>query len=309
MTIHTIEPERRTLHGQFSRDLPPCLTIESGDTVHYRTLDAGWGLEAPTGTGAPRRKFEPRNERDDGHALCGPIAIRGAEPGMTLAVTIDAIRVGAYGATYAGGWDHPVHQRLGLTAQELIMIWSLDAEQLTGRNQFGQTLRLNPFMGVMGMPPAEPGWHSTAPPRLTGGNLDCKELTPGSTLYLPIAVPGGLFSVGDGHAVQGDGEVCVTAIECPMAQVQLTFQLMPDMRLKSPRARTPSGWLTFGLHEDLNEATYLALEAMLELMTEQHSLDRLQALALASLTVDLRITQIVNGVRGVHAFLPHNAFH
>lgn len=309
MTIYTIEPERQTLHGQFSRDLPPCLTIESGDTVRYPTLDAGWGLEAPIGNGAPRRKFEPRDEHDAGHALCGPIAIRGAEPGMTLAVKIDAVRVGAYGATYAGGWDHPVNERFGISAQELLMLWSLDAEQMTGRNQFGHTLRLNPFMGVMGMPPAEPGWHSTAPPRATGGNLDCKELTPGSTLYLPVAVPGGLFSVGDGHAVQGDGEVCVTAIECPMEQVQLTFQLMPKMRLKSPRARTPSGWLTFGLHEDLNEATYLALEAMLELMAELHSLDRLQALALASLTVDLRITQIVNGVRGVHAFLPHDAFH
>jgi acetamidase/formamidase len=307
MTVYTIEPERSTLHGQFSRDLPPCLTIESGDRVQYRTLDAGWGLEAPTGDGS-RRKFEPRDEHDHGHALCGPIAIRGAEPGLTLAVTIDAIRVGAYGGTYAGGWDHPVHQRLGLTEQELVMLWSLDAEQLTGRNQFGHTLALRPFMGVMGMPPADPGWHSTAPPRATGGNLDCKELTVGSTLYLPIAVPGGLFSVGDGHAVQGDGEVCVTAIECPMEQVHLTFQLLENRPLKAPRARTSAGWITFGLHEDLNEATYLALEAMLELMMELHGLDRHQALALASLTVDLRITQIVNGVRGVHAVLPHNAF-
>src|SRR5262245_53906993 len=100
MTLHTIEPERRTLHGQFSRDLPPCLTINSGDTVRYRTLDSGWGLEGPMLNGE-RRKFEPRGEHDHGHALCGPIAIRGAEPGMTLAVTIDSIQVGAYGGTYA----------------------------------------------------------------------------------------------------------------------------------------------------------------------------------------------------------------
>jgi acetamidase/formamidase len=308
MTIHTLEPERRTLHGKFSRELPPVLTIDPGDSVIYRTLDAGWGLEPVRADGSPRAKFEPRDpERDSGHALCGPIAIRGAQPGLTLAVTIDAIRPGTWGATYAGGWPHPVHQRLGLTEKELVMIWSLDAERLAGRNQFGHTLALRPFMGVMGLPPDEPGWHDTAPPRATGGNLDCKELVAGSTLYLPIAAPGGLFSVGDGHAVQGDGEVCVTAIECPMERVALTFHLRDDVRLTAPRANTPVGWITFGLHEDLNEATYRALEGMLDLLGELHGLPRLEALALASLAVDFRITQIVNGVRGVHAVLPHEA--
>lgn len=308
MALYHIQPERRNLHGHFSRELEPVLTIASGDTVIYRTLDAGWGLEAPRLDGTPRRKFEPREpEQDAGHALCGPIAIQGAEPGMTLAVTIDSIRPGLYGSTFAGGWQHPVNERLGLTEQEFAMLWELNPEQLTGRNQFGHTVALRPFMGVMGMPPAAPGLHSTAPPRMTGGNLDCKELVPGSTLYLPIAVPGGLFSVGDGHGVQGDGEVSVTAIECPMERVQLTFTLLPELKLKTPRANTPIGWLTFGLHEDLQEATYLALEAMLDLMNEHYGLERQPALALASLVVDMRITQIVNGVRGVHAVLPHGA--
>src|SRR5258708_28174351 len=101
-------------------------------------------------------------------------------------------------------------------------------------------------MGVRGMPPADPAQHTTQPPRVTGGNLDCKELVAGSTLYLPIAVPGGLFSVGDGHAAQGDGEVCVTAIECPMERVELTFELEPDLHLTTPRAHTPACWITFG---------------------------------------------------------------
>lgn len=308
MATYKIEPERQNLHGQFSRELEPVLTIASGDTVEYSTLDAGWGLEAPHLDGTPRRKFEPREpERDAGHALCGPIAILGAEPGMTLAVRIETIVPGRWGSTFAGGWQHPVNERLGLMKQEFAMIWELNPEQWVGRNQFGHTLTLRPFMGVMGMPPAEPGLHSTIPPRITGGNLDCKELVAGSTLYLPIAVPGGLFSVGDGHAVQGDGEVSVTAIECPMERVQLTFTLLPELKLKTPRANTPSGWLTFGLHEDLNEATYLALEAMLDLMGELYSLERQPALALASLVVDMRITQIVNDVRGVHAVLPHGA--
>src|SRR5207237_5951046 len=120
-------------------------------------------------------------------------------------------------------------------------------------------------------------------------------------------VDGGLFAAGDGHAVQGDGEVCVTAIECPMERAELTFVLHPAMSIPMPRARTSEGWLALGLHEDLQEATYLALEGILDLMTERYDIDRYDAFALASLVVDMRITQIVNGVRGVHAVLPHNA--
>lgn len=309
MALYHIQPERRNLHGQFSRELEPVLTIASGDTVEYSTLDAGWGLEAPHLDGTPRRKFEPREPegRDGGHAMCGPIAIEGAQPGMTLAVTIETIEPGAWGWTFVGGWDHPVHKRLGTTGEEQLMVWSLDAANGVARNQLGHSVPLRPFMGVMGMPPDEAGWHSSVPPRVTGGNIDCKELILGSTLYLPIAVPGGLFSVGDGHGTQGDGEVCVTAIECPMERVRLTFNLLPELKLKTPRARTPSGWLTLGFHQDLDEANYLALEAMLELMEEQHGLSRHHALALASLTVDLHITQIANLVNGVHAFLPHGA--
>ncbi len=308
MTHYTVEPERHTLHGSFSRDFAPILTIDPGDTVRFRTLDAGWNLD-PSGVGSdanPAAKFAPRSpERDSGHALCGPVAIRGALPGMTLAVRVDILRLGTWGFTAVGGWPHAINERFGVVEQGTFLHWTLNSDALTGRNQYGQTLALRPFMGVMGMPPDAPGLHSTVPPRVTGGNIDCKELVAGSTLYLPIAVPGGLFSVGDGHAVQGDGEVCVTALECAMEQVDLTFALLPDLQLTTPRADTPIGWLTFGFHEDLNEATMRALEAMVDLMVEQYGLERLEALGLASLVVDLRITQIVNQVRGVHAVLPH----
>ncbi len=310
MATYTIHPERRTLHGAFSREYPTVLQIESGDTVLYSTLDAAWNLPPEPDKAAtdPPVKFTPRDpETDRGHALCGPIAIAGAEPGMTLEVRIGEIRPARRGWTSAGGWVHAVHTRLGTTEREAMHIWSLDADVGTGRSQFGFEVSLHPFMGVMGMPPAESGFHSTAPPRVTGGNLDCKELVTGTSLFLPIAVPGGLFSVGDGHAAQGDGEVCVTAIECPMERVELTFILHPDLHLPTPRALTPQGWLTFGLHEDLQEATYLALDAMLALIGEQFGVGREDALALASVVVDMRITQIVNGVRGVHAALPHNA--
>jgi acetamidase/formamidase len=307
MTTYQLEPVRETLHGSFSRDYPPVLTIDSGDTVLFRTLDAAWTLGAPL-PGGQRQHFEPRVAgRDDGHALCGPIALRGAQPGMTLEITINEVRPGTWGWTSGGGRDSAITRRLGLVAQGAELLWKLDARALTGTDQYGHVIPLRPFMGVLGMPPAEAGIHSTIPPRVWGGNIDCRELVAGSTLYLPIAVAGALFSVGDGHAVQGDGEVSGVAIECPMERVSLTFQVRDDLHLTSPRARTEAGWITFGFHEDLHEAALQALQAMLELMEEQYQLPRAQALALASLVVDLRVTQIVNSALGVHALLAHGA--
>ena len=309
MTIHTIEPERATLHGSFSRDFSPALTIEPGDTVHFRTLDAGWHLgpftneeERLTNVFTPRSK-----ERDSGHALCGPIAIRGALPGMALEVRINDIRPGSWGWTIGGCRKDKVNAYLGLLEECDELLWTLDADSMTGRDQYGHTIQLRPFMGVMGLPPDEPGIHPTPPPRFCGGNMDCKELVAGSILYLPVTVPGALFSVGDGHGVQGDGEVSGVAIECPMERVDLTFYLRDDMPLKTPRVRTTNAWMTLGFHTDLHEATLIALDAMLDLMNEQYSLPRARALALASLIVDLRITQIANGVLGVHAVLPDGA--
>lgn len=149
------------------------------------------------------------------------------------------------------------------------------------------------------------GPQSTYPPRASGGNIDCRELLPGSRLFLPIAVRGGLFSTGDGHAVRGDGEVAGPALECPMESVELEFHLHPELRLEMPRAHTPAGWITFGFHTTLDEAAALALDGMLNLMGDLLGVDRREALALASLAADLRITQMVNGVRGAHAVLSH----
>jgi acetamidase/formamidase len=303
VTIYTIEPEAGTLHGTFSRDYPPVLTIDSGDAVHFRTLDAGWNLSLSK-DGKPEKQFTPRDElHDSGHALCGPVAIRGARPGMTLEIQINEIRPGPWGWTVAGGRNSKVNQKLGLIEQQHYLHWDLHAREMTGRNQYGHTVALRPFMGVMGMPPNEPGIHPTHPPRYCGGNIDCKELVAGTTLYLPISVPGALFSVGDGHGVQGDGEVSGVAIECPMEHVDLTFHLRDDLHLQTPQARIKNAWITLGFHEDLHEASLIALEAMLAIMQDRYNLSRPQALALASLVVDLRVTQIANGVLGIHALL------
>jgi acetamidase/formamidase len=309
VTYHTIEPTQEALHGLLSREFEPILEIDSGDTVRYRTLDVMWSLEPPNLNGEPHRKMAPRWEGlDAGHALCGPVYIRGAEPGMTLEVEINVIQPDSWGGTYAANWPSELDDALGVgDGPRTMLLWQLDTERMTGTDQHGHTVALRPFMGIIGMPPPEPGHHSTVPPRIWGGNMDCKELVQGSTLYLPISVPGALVSVGDGHAAQGDGEVCGTAIECPMERVELTYRVRDDLHLQTPRAHTPAGWLTFGFDRNLNQATVIALNAMLDLMSEQRGLSRTDALALASVVVDLRITQVANDVWGVHAVLPHGS--
>jgi acetamidase/formamidase len=300
--IHEIPLERRTLHGHFSRDLAPVLTIDSGDTVAFACLDAGWNLE-------PDRKFEPRDEElDDGHALIGPIEIRGARTGQILEVRIEQVRVGSWGATFAGGWSTPLNDYLGVSEGEVYALrWSLDAEAGVGRDPAGRAVRLAPFPGVLGMPPPEAGVHATGPPRRSGGNIDCKELVAGTRLSLSIPVDGALFSAGDGHARQGDGEVSQTAIECPLDRLELTLTVTDEPHLNTPIAWTPDAWLTFGFDEDFDEAAGLATSAMLELMGRELNLGRRDALALASVVVDLRVTQVVNGVKGIHAVLRHDA--
>jgi acetamidase/formamidase len=306
VTLHEIPLERRTLHGHFSRDLEPILAVDPGDTIAISTLDAGWGLEGGT---HERRRFEPRDpELDAGHPLIGPVEVRGARAGQTLEVGIEQVRVGDFGITDAGGWPTPINSRLGVDqGQEAVLAWELDADARIGRDQYGREVELRPFLGVLGMPPSESGTWPTGPPRVCGGNLDCKELVAGSKLFLPIPVDGALFSAGDGHARQGDGEVSGLAIECPLERAELELSVRDDLELATPIAWTPEAWLALGVHEDLDEAAAAAVEGMIELMEREHGLERRDALALASVVVDLRVTQVVNGVQGVHAMLPHDA--
>ena len=301
---HEIPLERRTLHGHFSRDLEPVLTVDSGDSITFACLNAGWRT-------AEQKPYPDRREGDldAGHALIGPVEVRGARAGEVLEVRIDEVRIGRWGVTDAGGSQTPLNERLGVDDGEpAVLWWELDADEATGRDQAGREIALGPFLGVIGMPPEAPGVHSTAPPRSCGGNIDCKELVAGTTLFLPIPIDGALLSAGDGHAAQGDGEVSQLAIEAPVERAQLTLVVRDDLALGNPIAWTPEAWLTFGFDEDLDEAAAQAVDGMLELMGREHALERREALALASVVVDLRVTQMVNGVRGIHARLAHDAF-
>jgi acetamidase/formamidase len=306
--LHELPLERRNLHGHFSPDLPPIVSVDPGDSVAFASLDSGWGTERPRDDGTPRERFPNLDaELDAGHAMIGPIEVRGAAAGGTLAVEIAELRVGSYGFTMAGGWSTALNERLGVADGEVRkLVWSLDADRGVGQDQHGRTVSLRPFLGVIGMPPPEAGIHPTEPPRRWGGNIDCSELVEGTTLYLPVPVDGALVSAGDGHARQGDGEVSGLAIEAPMDHVRLTLGLV-DLELRNPIARIDGAWLTFGFDEDLDEAAAQAIEGMLDLMAREHGFDRRDALALASVVVDLRVTQLVNLTKGVHAILRDDA--
>jgi acetamidase/formamidase len=303
VTVHVLGPDAP--HGFFDPDLAPVLTVDPGDTVRFGTLESGWATEPwPVDDPAARRRH-PAHTPAAGHALTGPVAVRGARAGGTLEIRVDAVVPAGWGTTYAGARDTPYNRAYGLT-EPVTHRWTLDPVAGVGRNQHGSTVGLRPFLGVMGLPPAEPGRHSTIPPRRHGGNLDCRELVAGSTLWLPVTVAGALLSVGDGHAAQGDGEVSGTAIECPMDRVDLTLSLS-DLAVTGPVARTPAGWVTMGLGATLDEAAYEALNAMFDLIVRLHGVSRPDAVALASVAVDLRVTQLVNETVGAHAVLPPGA--
>lgn len=303
MGTHRLELSRATLRDSFDNSFPSVLTIDPGDTVSYRTLDAGWG-SAQERFGGRAREIAAEPGLEKGHALSGPIYVRGAEPGDALGIEILELQPSSWGWTWAG--PRPQNHRFNMdVTEEFGYSWKIGEDGWARNAETGLRVVTRPFMGVMGNAPVALGRHTTTPPRRVGGNIDCRELIAGSTLFLPVEVEGALFSVGDGHAAQGDGEVGQTAIECGMDRVVLRFSVRKDLTLDFPAADTPAGYVTLGFGPTLDDAAPIALRAMLEHVMAKFNLRREQALALCSLAVDLHVTQVVNGdTWGVHAVLP-----
>lgn len=235
------------------------------------------------------------------HIMTGPVAVRGAKPGQVLEVRIKAIDL-----NYDWGYNfiRPLAGALpdDFTNARIIHI-ALDRARMVGRLPWGLELPLKPFFGVMVVaPPSAWGPVASPPPRRNGGNMDNKELVAGTTLYLPIHVDGALFSVGDGHGVQGDGEVCITAIETGLIG---TFELhvRDDITLEWPMAETPTHIITMAFDPDLDDAVVIALRDMIKLICARTGLSREDAYTLCSLAADLRVTQVVNGSKGIHVML------
>lgn len=302
-TTRRIEPGPDNTADVFRADHQPVLFIDPGDVIEVGTLDASGHLARPDTPGAQTPRLIPDAR---GHCLTGPLAVRGARAGDMIAVKLIKLSTGDWGFTVAGGRESPICHRLDVAgpSQASWLLWDLDPTTATATETRGFSRAIAPFLGVIGVAPAESGDHSTIPPRATaGGNIDCRELVAGSTLYLPVCVDDALLYLGDGHAAQGDGEVGGTAIECAMRTV-LSVDLATDRPLSTIHAETPSGLITFGFDADLNAATGDALDAMISWMQSLYDLDRSSALALASVSVDLRVTQVANVTWGVHAVLP-----
>lgn len=291
--------------GYFDAALPPRLTIESGERIVISTVSGtpeqmpGPPFEVPESLRAIHR--ECVRKLGSGHICTGPVAVRGAKAGQVLQVDIEAIEL-AYDWGY--NFIRPLTGALpdDFDRERIINI-PLDRERMTARLSWGAEISLRPFFGVMAVaPPAQWGTISTIPPRRNGGNLDNKELVAGTTLYLPIFVDEALFSIGDGHGAQGDGEVCVTAIETGLVG-SFRLSVRDDMALVWPMAETPTHLITMAFDPDLDRCVVMALRQMLDQICARTGIDRYDAYTLCSLAADLRITQVVNGNKGVHLML------
>jgi acetamidase/formamidase len=240
------------------------------------------------------------------HIVSGPIWIEGAEPGDTLAVHVLDVRpLTPYGVNSMRTGKGGLPEEFTLNRSLVI---PLDLER--GVAHFSPRIHvpIAPFFGIMATGPARSlGRTSSVPPGPYGGNIDLKDLIAGSTLYLPVHVPGALFMVGDGHAAQGDGEVDLTAIETSMTG-RFRFELLRGQTLAWPRAETPTHWIALGLHADLEEAMRMAIRETVGFLVETQSLTREDAYALASIAVDFEVTQVVDGVKGIHAMIPKSIF-
>ncbi len=312
MATHHLEASPQTVRrGDLDGSFPPVLTVEPGDTVTIQCVSGNnlaipgpeLGFTVPPALGSILGAMPPGIGP---HIVTGPVAIAGAEPGDMLEVRIDKIELGM-------DWGYCLFRPLTGTLPDDFPYLDLDHIAIdmarnTCKLPWGPELELAPFFGVMAVGPKPSyGTLSTKEPRDFGGNLDNKELVAGTSLFLPVWVPGANFSVGDGHGVQGDGEVCVTAVETSLTGT-FTFILHkgagPDApALRFPRAETPTHYISMGINEDLDEAMRQALREMIAFISEKTGWTAAKAYKSCSLAVDFRVTQTVNGEKSVHGML------
>ena len=305
---YTIHKEHS--HYGWDNSLEPTLRVEPGATVTFETVDSSGGQLSPQSTveDVATLDFAKVNP------VTGPVFIEGAEPGDALKVSIKELRPSGW------GWTANI-PGFGLLAEDFtepyLKLWTLDSAD-TASFLDGINVPLKAFPGTIGVAPAQPGQHSVVPPRVCGGNMDARDLTAGTTLYLPVQVAGALFSVGDTHAAQGDGEVCGTAIESPM-EITLSFEIVKGANLRAPQFETPGPvtrhldskgyFVTTGVQSDLLSAARDAVSAMIEHLGKTYDLSPEDAYLLSSVACDLRISEIVDVPNYLVSFyLPLNLF-
>ncbi len=308
---HRLAATPGTVHtGFYDNTLEPVLTIDSGDVVSFETMMLMDGQMQPSITSEEivRLRLGYYERGLSTHTLTGPVYVKGAEPGDVLEVRILRLVPYPFGVNYgmpgsSGSGTLPDEFHDGYARS---LVWAPEAEDVEFRP--GVRLPLRPFMGIMAVAPAGPGQVNAVPPGPYGGNMDLKELVEGATLYLPVFVAGALFSTGDAHALQGDGEVSTTALETSMKDATFQFIVRKDLKLERPMAETPTHWITMGFHPDLDEAARIALRDAIEWLVRNRGLSREEAYSLCSLAVDLRVTQLVDKDKGIHAMIPKAIF-
>lgn len=303
-----------TVHrGYYDATLKPVLTIDSGDKVRVWTTTGN--PRYFENLGVPKDKIPAElyaafegvqdNERGD-HTLIGPMYVNGAEPGDTLEIRILSVDVWLPIAAQSFRPHRGVLPEDFPYAKDRVL-W-IDLNKKTVELAPGVVVPVKPFWGDIGVaPPREMGRVIAGPPNVNGGNMDNHDLGAGSTLYLPVHVPGALLSLSDGHAVQGDGEVCLAAVETSL-KGEIQVILHKGKRIGFPRAETPTHYMTMGFDEDLNQAVKIATREMLNFVVETKGLSREDAYMLLSASMDLVVTQAVDGVKGIHALLPKSIF-
>jgi acetamidase/formamidase len=301
--------------GYYWSQAKPVLNVRSGDVVEIQTVSGNpmnlerAGLAAADISADLRAVYDklPREARGPGgHLLTGPIFIEGAQPGDVLEVRIREIRMDvpyAYNSFRPGAGFLPDD-----FPQARTRIIPLDRERKIGHFAPGLDIPLKPFFGSMGIaPPESMGKVNSAPPGIHAGNMDNRELVAGTTLFIPVHAAGALFEVGDGHAGQGNGEVDITAMETSLTGV-FQFIVRKDMKLKWPRAETPTHYITMGLDPDLTEATRIAVRETLDFLVTEKKMTREDAYMLTSIAIDFAITQLVDGTKGVHGMIAKSLF-
>ncbi|PYR35058.1 MAG: acetamidase [Acidobacteria bacterium] len=312
--VHDLKASQATVHrGFFDASLKPVLTIDSGDIVRLETASGNPAYFESLGVPKdriPAELYEVFRGVDGAgrgdHTLNGPIAVRGAEPGDMLEVRIRSVdvRLPIAGQSFVPNRGLLPDQ---FPYEKSRVLW-IDLTKKTVEYAPGLEVPVKPFWGVIGVaPPAGMGRVSSGAPSVFGGNLDNRDLGAGSTLYLPVHTAGALLSIGDGHAVQGHGEVCLSAVETSL-KGEIQVILHKGQRLRWPRAETATHYMTMGLHTDLDEAARIATSEMLDFLVATKGLTRDDAYLLASAAMDLVVTQVVDGTKGIHAMIPKAIF-